>query len=48
MKKAYQKQRQQRTKRSKRAADSESQGSGVVQLTLDRSDVLREMQEGLH
>jgi len=48
MKKAYQKQRQQRTKRTKRASESESRGSGVVQLTLDRSDVLREMQEGLH
>ena len=48
MKKAYQKQRQQGTKRTKRASESESRGSGVVQLTLDRSDVLREMQEGLH
>lgn len=48
MKKAYQKQRQQRTKSAARAAGRGSRESGVVQLTLDRSDVLREMQEGLH
>lgn len=48
MKRAYQKQRQQRTKSAARAAGRGSRESGVVQLTLDRSDVLREMQEGLH
>lgn len=48
MKKAYQKQRQQRTKSAARAAGRGPRESGVVQLTLDRSDVLREMQEGLH
>lgn len=46
MKKGYQKQIGHRTKRSGRSAAAA--GEGALQLTLDRSSVLREMQEGLH
>ena len=46
MKRAYQKQFQERTKRA-RSGESSVPGD-AVQLTLDRAEVLREMQEGLH
>jgi len=46
MKRAYQKQFQERTKRA-RSGESSALGD-AVQLTLDRAEVLREMQEGLH
>ncbi len=47
MRKGYQKQFGRRTKR-KRGRSGVAGPEGAVQLTLDRSVVLREMQEGLH
>lgn len=47
MKRAYQKQFPRRNKRARRAKGSIAPPD-AVQLTLDRSEVLRQMQEGLH
>lgn len=47
MKKAYQKQKPRRTK-GRRVRFGAGAPGDAVQLTLDRSEVLREMQEGLH
>jgi hypothetical protein len=46
MKKAYQKQKPRGTKR--KGERIRPGGPDAVQLTLDRSEVLRETQEGLH
>src|SRR6266566_767142 len=46
MRKGYQKQFQRKTKR--RVGRGSAVPEGAVQLTLDRSEVMREMQEGLH
>src|SRR5689334_10525998 len=46
MRKGYQK--QVRRKRKRGAARGSTRPEEAVQLTLDRSEVLREMQEGLH
>ena len=47
MRKAYQKQFDRRTRRS-RGAKGAAVADDAVQLTLDRAEVLRQMQEGLH
>ena len=47
MKRAYQKQLHRKTRRSKRS-ERKVEAADAVQLTLDRTEVLAQMQEGLH